>query len=64
MKVENTALPGVLTVTPRVFEDDRGYFFESYRKPRFEEQGIPFEFVQDNEVKSKGIPCFSNRDFR
>ena len=53
MKVENTTLPGVLTVTPRVFEDDRGYFFESYRKPRFEEQGIPFEFVQDNEAKSE-----------
>ena len=56
MKVENTTLPGVLTVTPRVFKDDRGYFFESYRKSRFEEQGIPVEFVQDNEAKSeKGV---------
>ena len=56
MKAENTALPGVLTVTPRVFEDDRGYFFESYRKHRFEEHGIPFEFVQDNDAKSeKGV---------
>ena len=56
MKAENTALPGVLTVTPRVFENDRGYFFESYRKSRFEKQGIPFEFVQYNEAKSeKGV---------
>ena len=56
MIVENTSLDGVKIITPRVFEDDRGYFFESYKTPVFEENKLPTNFVQDNEVKStKGV---------
>ena len=56
MIVENTSLDGVKIVTPRIFEDDRGYFFESYKTSVFEKHGLPTNFVQDNEVKSvKGV---------
>jgi len=56
MIIKNTSLDGVKIISPHVFEDGRGYFFESYNKSSFEENGIPFEFVQDNEVKStKGV---------
>ena len=51
MIVENTSLEGVKIITPRVFEDDRGYFFESYKTPIFEQNGLPTNFVQDNEAK-------------
>ena len=53
MKVVNSKLPGVMIITPNIFKDVRGYFFESYRKSWFKENGIPYDFVQDNEVKSK-----------
>ena len=56
MIVENTSLDSVKIVTPRIFEDDRGYFFESYKTSVFEKHGLPTNFVQDNEVKSvKGV---------
>ena len=56
MIVENTSLDDVKIVTPRIFEDDRGYFFESYKMSVFEKHGLPTNFVQDNEVKSvKGV---------
>ena len=56
MIVENTSLDDVKIVTPRIFEDDRGYFFESYKTSVFEKHGLPTNFVQDNEVKSvKGV---------
>ena len=49
MKVEATTLPGVLLLEPRVFSDERGYFFESYnRRVLAELAGIDVEFVQDN----------------
>jgi len=47
-----TSLPGVLLVEPKVFQDERGFFLESYQKKRFSEAGIPFDFVQDNHSKS------------
>jgi dTDP-4-dehydrorhamnose 3,5-epimerase len=46
-KIE-TSLPGVLLLEPRVFGDDRGYFFESYNERTFAEIGIRERFVQDN----------------
>jgi len=56
MKIENTSLDGVKLISPTVYEDDRGYFFESYKTPLFEEHGLPHSFVQDNEAKSeKGV---------
>ena len=56
MIVENTSLDGVKIITPTVFEDERGYFFESYKTPIFKNNELPINFVQDNEVKStKGV---------
>ncbi len=49
-------LSDVLIIQPRVFEDERGFFLESYQKERFAAAGIPFEFVQDNHSLSrKGV---------
>ena len=53
MNVSATALPGVLLVEPRVFGDDRGFFFESYNKRAFAAAGIDATFVQDNHSRSR-----------
>lgn len=53
MKVEELALPGLLEIIPRIFSDERGYFFESYNEERFVKQGILHRFVQDNQSFSK-----------
>jgi dTDP-4-dehydrorhamnose 3,5-epimerase len=47
-----TALPGVLIIEPRVFEDRRGFFFESYHAARYAAAGLPERFVQDNHSRS------------
>ena len=52
MNVIKTGIEGVLILEPKVFGDNRGYFFESWSKARYEEAGISCEFVQDNESKS------------
>ena len=52
MKFISTALPGVVILEPRVFEDARGYFFESYSAQKLAELGIDITFVQDNQSKS------------
>ena len=57
MNVIKTAIDGVLIIEPRVFEDARGYFFESFSQREFEEKVAPIlghtvTFVQDNESKS------------
>ncbi|OYT25511.1 MAG: dTDP-4-dehydrorhamnose 3,5-epimerase [Thermofilum sp. ex4484_82] len=46
-------LPGLVLIKPKVFEDERGFFLESYKKSDFEAFGITVEFVQDNHSKSK-----------
>lgn len=51
---KNTAIPDVILIEPKVFEDARGYFFENYQKKHFTEAGIPWEFVQDNQSRSQG----------
>ena len=49
-----TAIPDVLIIEPKVFGDDRGFFFESFNAQRFrEETGLTVEFVQDNHSKSQ-----------
>ncbi len=48
MKVCKTALSGVLLIKPRIFQDDRGFFFETYHERRYWEAGIHAKFVQDN----------------
>ena len=56
MKTIETDLPGVLVIEPQVFGDERGFFMETYRKPRYEEIGINEDFVQDNlSYSQKGV---------
>ena len=52
MKVTPTALPDVLLIEPRVFGDERGFFFESWNRQAFAEAGLEAEFVQDNHSRS------------
>jgi dTDP-4-dehydrorhamnose 3,5-epimerase len=57
MQVIATKIPDVLIIEPRVFGDDRGFFYESFNKKKFAEaSGVTAEFVQDNHSKSvKGV---------
>lgn len=48
----DTEIDGVYIIKPQVFEDERGYFFESYNKAAFEKAGLHYDFVQDNESRS------------
>lgn len=52
MNVIKTAINDVVIIEPRIFEDARGYFFESFSQREFEEKVCPINFVQDNESKS------------
>ena len=52
MKIHKTPIDGLIIIEPRVFEDDRGYFFESFHADRYREAGISSDFIQDNESKS------------
>lgn len=53
-EVQKTTLPGVLILTPRVFEDDRGFFFESFNQRSFNDaiNSDEYTFVQDNHSRS------------
>ena len=54
MKIEETNIEGLLVITPNVFKDDRGYFFESFNKESFETyNSSSIDFVQDNQSKSQ-----------
>ncbi len=53
MKIINTPLDGLLVFAPEIYEDDRGYFFESWNKKIFKEFGLNYEFNQDNQSLSK-----------
>ena len=53
MKIIKTPIKDLLIIEPKVFEDERGYFFESYNKSSFEKLGLKYNFVQDNESYSK-----------
>ena len=56
IKAENTKLDGVLIIKPQIFEDERGFFLESFNKDIYSEVGIDFDFVQDNHSRStKGV---------
>lgn len=52
MNIIQTEIEGVLIIEPRIFQDSRGYFFESFNQNEFEERLCPVKFVQDNESKS------------
>lgn len=57
MNVIKTSIPDVLIIEPKVFGDDRGFFYESYNKQQFEEgTGVECNFVQDNHsLSSQGV---------
>lgn len=53
MEFSPLKIPDVILITPRVFDDARGFFLESYKKNVFQENGIDVDFVQDNHSLSK-----------
>ena len=57
MQIQASSIKDVFTIEPRIFEDDRGYFFESFNEALFSEiTGIDTRFIQDNEsYSSKGV---------
>ena len=56
MKIELTGFEGLLVLTPAVYSDERGFFFESYNADRFEQAGLKHQWVQDNQSFSqKGV---------
>ena len=56
MEFEKTTIEGLFVIKPRVFIDERGYFYESYNKAIFDKNGLDLDFVQDNQSLShKGV---------
>ena len=56
MQIIKTEIPDLLIIQPKVFEDERGYFYESYNKKLLAENGLDANFVQDNQSMSqKGV---------
>ena len=53
MEVVKTEIEGLLLIKPKVYSDDRGYFFESYNEEAYQKAGINSRFVQDNISKSQ-----------
>jgi dTDP-4-dehydrorhamnose 3,5-epimerase len=52
MEIRETDLAGLMVIKPEIFEDDRGYFFESFNESDLEKAGHPCHFIQDNQSKS------------
>lgn len=56
MKIDPTAIPDVKLIEPKVFGDERGFFYESWNRRAFAEAGLDIDFVQDNHSRSqKGV---------
>lgn len=53
MQFIETEIEGLLIIKPKIFEDERGHFFESYNKEVFKKNGLTVEFVQDNQSLSQ-----------
>jgi dTDP-4-dehydrorhamnose 3,5-epimerase len=53
MTIEMTTIQDLVIITPTAFHDERGYFFEAYNKVKFNENGIMYDFIQDNQSFSK-----------
>ncbi len=53
MKIERTEISGFVVIEPRVFEDGRGFFVETFQQARFQEAGLDNRFVQDNHTRSQ-----------
>lgn len=64
MLIKPTTLDGVLTITPRRFQDERGLFAETYSRQRYAEAGITAEFVQDNHSVSAQVGTLRGLHFQ
>ncbi len=53
MNITNTPILGLLIIENRIFNDNRGFFYESYNKKEFEKVGLTYDFVQDNHSRSE-----------
>lgn len=53
MQIESFSIEGPVLITPQVFGDERGYFFESFRQDTFADAGVDMPFVQDNQSRSQ-----------
>lgn len=53
MKIIQTKIPDLLIIEPQVFEDNRGYFVETYNQSKFEANGLNYTFIQDNQSFSQ-----------
>ena len=53
MNIEQTRLPGVVVLSPRVYRDPRGFFMETWNQERYADEGLPAAFVQDNLSESR-----------
>ena len=49
MEIENTEFEGLLILHPRIFKDERGYFYESFNQMEFQKLGLTTDFAQDNQ---------------
>ena len=56
MEIIKTRMQGLLVIKPNIFEDERGYFFESWSKKSYKNTGLDLDFVQDNQsLSQKGV---------
>ena len=56
MTLETTTIQDLVIINPAVFNDERGYFFEAYNQAKFQENGINYNFIQDNQsFSTKGV---------
>lgn len=53
MTIEKTPIQDLVIINPSVFNDERGYFFEAYNQAKFNQNGISYNFIQDNQSFSK-----------
>jgi dTDP-4-dehydrorhamnose 3,5-epimerase len=53
MTIEKTFIKDLVIINPGVFEDSRGYFFEAYNQAKFHENGVDYQFIQDNQSFSR-----------
>jgi dTDP-4-dehydrorhamnose 3,5-epimerase len=51
MKIVKTNIEGLLIIEPKIFEDERGYFYESYNESTFNNAGLSNRFIQDNQSR-------------
>jgi dTDP-4-dehydrorhamnose 3,5-epimerase len=53
MNIEQTFIKDLVVLEPSVYDDERGFFFESYNQAKFNQNGIEYQFIQDNQSFSK-----------